>query len=278
MLRLNDNTLNAMQEYNKTDRLLHTLCQVIAKVNRTFVPKKDDDSHTNLYFDTLGNRISGRWIKTEKEPLLFTLNLGTLNFELLSLAQKKIFSASVTGKTIEEIEVETEKLLLGAGLYPEGLRNPLHFEIPKYFPAKTPVASIPLSALEKWKYFRKLANDSCNDLMGHAQASSEIRIWPHHFDTGIYFENHSCIGIGFGLAMQDDMAGSPYFYMAGYPEKGSLSPEGLPQSNLWSWKTNEYWRGVILPLTNLENATEAQSKATLNDYLRQNYGWFIHQC
>ncbi len=51
-----------MQAYIKTDRQLHWLSQVIAKINRTYVPKKNDDSHTNLYFDNLGKRITGRWI------------------------------------------------------------------------------------------------------------------------------------------------------------------------------------------------------------------------
>lgn len=41
-----------MENYIKTDQHLHCLCQVITKANRSFVPKKTHDSHTNLYFDT----------------------------------------------------------------------------------------------------------------------------------------------------------------------------------------------------------------------------------
>jgi len=46
-----------MQEYIKVDQYLHQLVQVIAKANRTFVQEKEDDSHTNLYFDSLGEKI-----------------------------------------------------------------------------------------------------------------------------------------------------------------------------------------------------------------------------
>ena len=50
-----------MEGYTYADQKLHFLTQVIAKANRSYVPTKPDDSHTNLYFDTLDNRIVGRW-------------------------------------------------------------------------------------------------------------------------------------------------------------------------------------------------------------------------
>ena len=46
------------------------------------------------------------------------------------------------------------------------------------------------------------ANRSSNQLLGYAQADSEVRIWPEHFDTGVYFEYNGTIGIGFGLVLQ----------------------------------------------------------------------------
>ena len=46
-----------MKTYNKVDQQLHLLCQVIGKANRTFVPDKADESHTNLHFDPWGNKI-----------------------------------------------------------------------------------------------------------------------------------------------------------------------------------------------------------------------------
>lgn len=32
---------------------IHQLAQIIAKANRTLVPAQADDSHSNLYFDSL---------------------------------------------------------------------------------------------------------------------------------------------------------------------------------------------------------------------------------
>lgn len=70
-----------MSAYHQIDQQLHLLCQIIAKANRTFVPKKEDDSHTNLYFDHLGQRIFGRWIEGEDRKVIMCLNLDKQTFE-----------------------------------------------------------------------------------------------------------------------------------------------------------------------------------------------------
>ena len=99
-----------MKSYTATDQQLHWLCQVIAKANRTFVPAKEDDSHTNLYFDFLGNRITGRWIQTESDKVLFTLNLTNLDFEIINSSQQVIATTKTDGRSIEEIELIFENL------------------------------------------------------------------------------------------------------------------------------------------------------------------------
>jgi len=266
-----------MKEYNKIDQHLHLLCQVIGKANRTFVPKKPDESHTNLYFDPWGNKIIGRWIQTGSGTVLVSLDLNTLQYEVLNSSRKQILAVSSVGKTVEEIEREFETLLPKAGLDPTGFRAPMPHEIPAYAFSKEPLKAIEAQALDQWKYFRNLANQSSYNFLGYAQAESEVRIWPEHFDTGIYFEYAGIIGIGFGLAMEDSMAGEPYFYMAGYPLNGSLVFENLPQSPTWKWELGEHWKGAILPLSVLENASHSQTEKILGDYIMQNFDWYSMQ-
>ncbi len=69
--------LKDMQEYNKADQQLHLLCQIIGKANRTYVPEKADESHTNLYFDSWGDKILGRWIQTDSGNVIVALDLRT---------------------------------------------------------------------------------------------------------------------------------------------------------------------------------------------------------
>jgi hypothetical protein len=265
-----------MQDYNKADQQLHVLCQIIGKANRTFVPEKTDESHTNLYFDSWGNKILGRWIRTESGNVIVALDLNTFNFEVLSSSRKKILTVSSVGRTIEEIEIEFETLLPKAGIDPTGFRAPMYHEIPAYSFSKKPQEAIEQKALDQWKYFRKLANQACYNFLGYAQTESEVRIWPEHFDTGVYFEYNGKIGIGFGFAMKDNMAGEPYFYMAGYPKKGSLVFENIPKSSNWKWELGEHWKGAILPVTMLEKESDSQIEKILSDYIIQNFHWYAN--
>jgi len=73
-----------MQEYNNTDKHIHWLSQVIAKVSKALVPEKEDDSHTTLYFDAIGRRLVGRWVETPKEKIICALNVKTHSFEWLN--------------------------------------------------------------------------------------------------------------------------------------------------------------------------------------------------
>ena len=264
-----------MKLFTETDIRLHQYCQTIAKANRTFVAKQSDDSHTNLYFDEIGDRICGRWI--EKTPLeyIFTYNLSNQKIEVLSKALQVVLSVECIGGKISEIEEEIAHQLPNLGLDPTGFQEDLHFEIPDYDFKNKPVVKIDNDGLILWKNFRKIANSACNLLLDHLQISAEVRIWPHHFDTGIYVVPNDSFGLGFGLAMEDSMAGAPYFYMAAYPSEGNITYVNLPTSEHWEWKVSENWNGVILTLDELEKHSEENQKAIIQEYILQNVHWFL---
>lgn len=175
-----------MNNYVKTDEQLHWLCQVIAKTNRSFVPKIADDSHTNLYFDWLGKRIVGRWIESQGGGMLFALNLDNLQFQWLNSKYQIISSFETVGKKLDTVEKEIAENLDRLGLNPNGFTDRMHYEIPNYPFKNEDIKSPSKQSLKEWIYFRNLANKVCTVLLGHLQIEGEIRIWPHHFDTGIY--------------------------------------------------------------------------------------------
>ena len=263
-----------MKNYTNTDQRLHVICQTLAKANRNWVPSKEDDSHTNLYFDSLDNRIAGRWIDISEGQILLSFNLKSFQFEIINNKHRVVEHISVEGKTVAEIEEEMESQLVNLGLDGSGFRDPLHYEIPDYPFSKDPITLINSDDIQEWSYYRELANTVCFKALGHTQRASEVRIWPHHFDSGIYFEN-SDIGIGMGLAMEDSMAGAPYFYMSGYPKSGALGYENLPKSENWKWKVTESWSGVVFPLK--EVLGEKELKNQIDSYLKENLNWFLNQ-
>jgi len=266
-----------MKTYIETDKHLHWLCQLIAKANRSFVPKKADDSHTNFYFDSLGDRIVGRWIVAPKGKILLTLNLANLRFEWLDSSYKMIAFFSTIGKKRQDVEQKIAGHLAEFGLKPDGFTDKLHFEIPVYSFVSEAIQTISEANMEEWKYYRNLANQACNLLLGHLQVEGEARIWPHHFDTGIYAVTHKKIGIGFGLAMSDKMVGEPYFYMTAQIEDGSISYDKLPELKPGKWIITENWKGAVLPLTDLKQLPREEQKNEINSFLKKVVDWFVRK-
>ncbi len=266
-----------MTTYNHFDQRIHQLCQIIAKVNRTYVPKKADDSHTNLYYDSVSERMVGRWIVTPKGKGLLAFNINTQTFEWLdeTLAVKAQITA--IGKTDDEIEIDLVPILQSYGLDTQEVRIPLHFEIPKYPFYNQPIEPFHILHLEEWKSYRTLANEVFATILGSLQIESEVRIWPHHFDTGIYVEPHQHIGIGMGLAMEDSMVGAPYFYIAGYPLKaGEIDFQNRPTLKNGQWRIKSNWKGGILSLaTLLKNGGDR--KATVLAFYKTTIDWYLNQ-
>ncbi len=266
-----------MQEYNKTDQQLHWLSQVLAKTGRAFVPEKEDDSHTNLYFDPVAGRLCGRWIVQEKQKSMLTLNLASMQFEWLDRYFEVKHSTSVVDKSLEEIEKEVAIFPSSLGMPSEKMFEALHFEIPRYGFNSIAQKDLSDEGLRQWKFFRYLANLASLDFMGFVQAESEIRIWPHHFDTGVYTQLTPGFGLGFGLAMEDSIAGQPYFYLAGYASDQQIQYTNLPALKTGKWITGENWNGAILPLGDLDTRKLEANLSVIEGFIRSAGNWYLSQ-
>jgi len=187
--------IQSKQDYNRIDQQIHQLSQIIAKANRTFVPKAADDSHTNLYFDSISQRIYGRWIKTEKGNLILALNLQSCTFEWINDSLKVIQKHAIQNQTSSEIEQSTADAL------PE-------------------------------------------------------------------------IGLGFGLAMEDNMVGNPYFYLSGNGRNGQvMNYYNLPKLTLGNWAITDHWKGAVLPLPDLEQ----DSLKGIQVFLKEAVRWYMSE-
>ena len=183
----------------------------------------------------------------------------------------------VAGRTSKEIETEIINVFDSLQIPTKDLMQDLHFEIPAY-PFIDDKWEKPVEAeLKNWTANRTLANEAYMLLLGLTQSESEIRIWPHHFDTGIYFKVKKDLGIGFGLAMKDNMVKDAYYYMAAYPENYKIKYENLPKGEIWKWQLGEHWNGAILPLKSLEGMTREKKENHLSDYMQSASAWMLKQ-
>lgn len=263
-----------MKKYNNIDQRIHLLCQIIAKANRTYVPKKEDDSHTCLSYDRVGNCINGRWIESPNGRILLSLNLLNFNFEWLNDSFQVLNTTGIEGKTISEIEENISEKISELGLIPKGFRDKLHFEIPNYSFAEEKMELLNEDDLKEWKNYRQLANDVCGWVLRNLQQKEEILIWPHHFDTGFYITPNDKLGIGFGFAMEDEMAKAPYFYISGYTLNGKIDYSNVPKLENGRWEISDF-KGAVLPITELRNLDSDAKKDVLNKFLQTTLSWYL---
>ncbi|MGB0390581.1 MAG: hypothetical protein ACPGD5_03370 [Salibacteraceae bacterium] len=266
-----------MKNYVDTDKYLHWLSQVIAKANRTFVPAKEDDSHTNLYFDAIDFRIVGRWIETPKGKIILSFNMINQSFEWQSDQKVLIQSVETIGKTITEIEDELQDGLKILGTENSNFSEKMHYEIPVYGFENDAIKELEPEDLKEWATNRRMANMVCKELLDYLHIDSEIRIWPHHFDTGFYSSINPNMSIGFGWAMQDEMAGAPYFYMSGYPATGEIYYSETKELVTGRWEIGENWKGAILPVSDFENIDFNETQMKIIGFLKSACNWFAKQ-
>lgn len=262
-----------MPDYNKTDQQIHLLSQILAKFNRTYVPEKEDDSHTNLDFDPIGHRMYGRWAYTGHGRVIPAFNLWAYQFEFLDDDRTIIGEFPAVGVTADHLEEEIEQFLRKSGLKKEGFRDKLHFEIPEYTFADSALEKPSDTERVNWETIRSMANEACRLLLGYLQEEGEIRIWPHHFDTGVYVEPNKKTGLGFGLAMKDSMVGDAYFYYSMYRlDSADSEYSNVPALDAGRWIITEKWKGAVLPKTDFEKdgkkAVKGFIKQVSDGYLR----------
>lgn len=264
-----------MQEYIITDRQLHWLSQVIAKINRSFVPAEQDDSHTNLYFDIIHKGIYGRWISTPAGKIILFLDLDSFSFKWLDPKKVILFEFPVFNAGLKELEGSAGEFLKKRGMDTEQLSTPLHFDLPDYGIQKLKKENFSVGGLKNWMYYRDLANLACFDTLGYLQTSGEIRIWPHHFDTGIYTPLNGNFGLGFGLAMEDSLVGEPYFYLAAYASNSNISYSGLSTLSTGRWETETAWKGAVLPLSDLPFSSDIGALEKIRGFIDEVISWYI---
>ena len=240
-----------MQGYIKIDTHIHQHCQTLAKFGRSFAENKADDSHTNLSLDEVGKTVWGRWVNVKGKKYMLGLHLPSQQFNLVDKNKVIINSFEMKGKKQSNIEqymasyFEDQLSLDG-----EDFLKPLHYEIPSYAFVDDDIPKYHVDQLDLWFHYRYLAKKSCLLLMDHLQTNTEIRIWPHHFDTGIYFEYDEEIAVGFGWAMADSMMPEAYFYYAIYGVNDyKFDYDNTTKLSAGKWIINESWKGAVLPIS-----------------------------
>lgn len=232
---------------------IHLAAQYLAAAGISFIPERADDSHTNLGFSKETKSFE-TWPLNECGSRL-TLDLG--KFELNWASVKESRSLSLHGcshtQVLEWIYLSCTALKLGKP-YNYNFLYELPYPISdKYIFQKDQ------EVLDKEIRLRSLAHNVFVQFLRKHQLSSDIRTWPHHFDTGVFanLPAKPDISVSAGLAIPDSLVSDYYFYVSAYEGQDSLDTSAFTNLDHGKWLQNGF-QGAVLA------ASEIDEKVALN--------------
>ncbi|MCF8337555.1 MAG: hypothetical protein K9I74_06180 [Bacteroidales bacterium] len=268
------------KKLNQTDKdslngeiaLQHHAIQYIALAGKYLIPEKEDDNHTSMEWKTSISSFTGNYLPH------FTL-VGVKIPELRLIVYDENYyirhAIDIPGHTGKEIFEWLKKALQSHKIESQNLKYDLHYEIPghsKYddqpFPEPTKEVG------EITGRLRTNANQILKQWKEREPSAADVRVWPHHFDTGTfvpYLDNHNTItqSIGLGLAIADDLVDEPYFYVNHWTSQDMGNYPELPQPGQGKWVING-WKGSVLPFSTITSHDEArEQEKTVKTFFRE---------
>ncbi|WP_067033124.1 hypothetical protein [Allomuricauda sp. CP2A] len=224
----------------------HLASQYLAMAGKSFLDHLEDDSHTNLGFSIA-------------EKSLLTLPLddsGTqlgLNYDTFALEWKTTTPQflSLKGKTHDEI-VQWLKTMAKSSHFTRPYKYNLHYGLPYKMAKEDTFELVSKNEAQELIRIRTLAQNVLTTFLAAENLKSDIRVWPHHFDTGAFAHLHDGSGksVGLGLAIPDGMVDDFYFYISGYRGNTSLRTWAFEPLSHGKWHNNGF-KGAVLPVSKI---------------------------
>jgi hypothetical protein len=224
-----------------TDIALHRAAQYLASFGKQYIQPAKDDSHTNLGWDS---KLSALYSRGGSDGQFMRLYLADLRLEWVD--GERSFPLGLEGRSHGEITVWLHHIALRCGK--EEYDFYLHYTLdsgkikPDYV-----FDDYDSSRAEELISLRNKANETSEAIRKHFDFDTEIRIWPHHFDTGGYAAlPGSDTYIGFGMAIPDSIVDGHYLYASAYRSE-AVGTEGLADLDQGSWQQGDF-EGAVLPM------------------------------
>ncbi len=246
---------------------LHHAVQLLTMVAKGFIPKKEDDSHTNLEWIEDWNALAANPINRGKVSRV-ALRLSDM-FLLVIGTDDTLARFDLKNKTIDEGFAWLKEALKERKLDITNFSKELHFEIPEHPTGKGESFNPNTEHLRELSAYFSNADRALRAFIADKPQASAVRCWPHHFDIATLFtfgEGDNVTYIGMGMTPGDDSYTEPYFYCNPHPtpNKGA----DLPKPTIGHWYT-EGWKGIVLTAEEMlkyENREEA-----VNNYLEASF-------
>lgn len=230
--------------------MMYLAAQYLAGAGISFLEKRKDDSHTNMEFRVEDATLHSRQLN----KLGSTLSLNYNSFSLQWNTTNSETSIPLNGNTHSGILSWLKKSSEDAG-FKKAYKYEFHYEPTYGITDDFKFALLDAGKLSQLMHLRILAELALEDFLQHNGLNSEIRVWPHHFDTGAFaiFQEKPDMAVGLGLAVPDTLVDDHYFYIRGYKDGNSIDPAGFSPLHQGYWQKKDF-KGAILPAMNIDKA------------------------
>nr|WP_321226220.1 hypothetical protein [uncultured Psychroserpens sp.] len=241
------------------EKQMHLAAQYLAAAGISFLEKKPDDSHTNLGFDTENGCLYTHTLSENGDVLC--LDYDRFALEWKSNQETKTFN--LDGASHAEVLkwlTDTSKAFLNKTYHYQ-----FHYDLPYAIDDAFIFKLLDVNKLKALKQLRILAQLVLENIDKQYSLDASIRIWPHHFDTGIYSPlPDSDITIGLGLAIPDTICNKHYLYISGYKNGGTIDTSQLPKLESGEWKSDGFTGAILNADTIVESEGVAFFKEAIN--------------
>lgn len=267
--------MNIPDNYNYEEINLHRASQLISLTGVNMIDSLPDDSQNTAVWDESTHTILGRQFVLNQNTCQIGISLAPLELVLLNDRGNTVNSIDIGGLDQPALYSIWANWLSNLGFKGE-LVTKLHYDLPdnEHY-SSNQFDGITKEFAQAWIELRTIANNAMSHLNMLSAIKSEINIWPHHFDTGVYYpvsekngETVQSIGAGFGIA--DSLVNEPYFYIYGWTKEGSIDYTKAPQLGGGKW-LSETWQGAVL------KASEASSLESINAFFGSSYKFLVKE-
>lgn len=242
------------QELNKVQLVLHHAVQFIAISGKYLLEEKEDDSHTNMSWDSASGSFYGDSINNRARVML---HVPTLSLKISGPTGIELASFPLVGKTKQESLIWLSQALQLKQIDTTSLKLEMHYDIPEHSTDEGGVfPNVDKDLLVELANHRSIADEFCNDVFAQNPKATPARTWPHHFDHGVYVplefnnEESAVRSFSFGYAVNDSLVDEPYFYVTQWVKNGKIDYTNKPDLEFGTWLP-EKLKGAALPLSNI---------------------------
>jgi hypothetical protein len=225
-------------------RTLHVINQYLAAVGINYAEKQADDRHTNMAWNESTSSFVSREIPT-RANMVFNLPDFTLEW-----VGKRSDRFSLNRRTHENVISWISEKAIERGLPP--FRFDLHYELGSGPITDDRIHEMPdRGELRAHALLRTISQQAITAVLKVKGRDAEIRVWPHHFDTGAFFTIDGGVGIGLGMAIPDPVVDDYYLYVSGYRGDKQLSTDEHRKLCIGNWRSEEF-TGATVPMSGLD--------------------------